>query len=256
MKHFRWIELIDGDRSRGGRHNNGLSHLQVHDRHSLDRHSVTALGNQAHDVFFVDGSIGTCSSGDGQLVTAAGWRLRTGGFPRGIAYGAERILVGISPRASRARRHMQSPVVRVFTRAWQRVTDVVLPGAGMVLAIAPLPERTGSVGLEIWPDAIVCDLRRSGMRDGGPYEVADGDHAHALVVSEWHEPGKAHRWTAARQARMTVVVNPGDTSLAVSATATTRAPTGPRCTSTGGWSARSAGRARQRCTSGSPFPKA
>lgn len=217
VNHFNSIAPIDDGRVVVVAHNNGLSHLQVHDRRSLELLSVAPLGNQAHDVFFVDGSIGTCSSGDGQLISAAGWQLRTGGFPRGVAYGTDRTLVGVSPRASRTERHMQSPLVRVFTRSWVRVADVVLPGAGMVLAIARMPARTRPVGLPAWPNAVVSAVRGSPIRDGDAYDVADGACS-ALVASEWHEAREAHRWTAARHARMAIVVNPGDTTLAVSAT--------------------------------------
>jgi hypothetical protein len=212
VNHFNTI-VPDGDRICLLAHNNGPSHLLFYGRASLELYSVLELGREAHDIFPAGGGVGTCSSADGLLVASTGWALRTGAFPRGIAYDDEGILVGLSQVAPRSIRHEMSGIVRRFTPQWHYAADYVLPGVGMVLAILPLPlDLSACAALEPF-EAPCFRGEYNPLEPGNVYRVGGGGNA--VFAPEWHAGAETHRWTAARESRMTVVVNPGETTLAI-----------------------------------------
>ncbi len=209
VHHFNTI-VLDGERIGLLAHNNGPSHLLFYDRASLELCSVLQLGVQAHDIFQAGGGVATCSSAEGLLLSSAGWVLRTGAFPRGVAYGHDDILVGLSQVAPRSDRHKTSAIVRCFTPQWHHAADYILPGVGMVLAILPLRDASASATLE--PFLVKCS--RGAYNSLEPGNVYAGGSA--AFAPEWHSGEPTHRWTGAREARMTVVVNPGETTLTIS----------------------------------------
>ena len=221
VNHFNTI-VSDGENVCVLAHNNGPSHLLFYQRSSLELNTVLELGRQAHDIFPADGGIGTCSSVEGMLVASTGWKLRTGAFPRGVAYGGDAILVGLSQMAQRSLRHEMSGVVRRFTPQWHYAADYVLPGVGMVLAILPI-DIEGSV-LATWePFAADCFYGEyNPLEPGNLYRVAENESA--IFAPEWHMSEKTYRWTAARKARMTIVVNPGETVLTITASSSFPGP--------------------------------
>jgi hypothetical protein len=214
VNHFNTI-VSDGENVCVLAHNNGPSHLLFYERSSLELDAVLELGCQAHDIFAADGGVATCSSADGMLVASTGWKLRTGAFPRGVAFGPDSILVGLSQMAQRSLRHEMSGIVRRFTPQWHHAADYVLPGVGMVLAILPMELDVSA--LAAWePFAADCFYGEyNPLEPGNVYRV--GENGNAVFAPEWHMGEKTHRWTAARKARMTIVVNPGERVLAITA---------------------------------------
>jgi hypothetical protein len=214
VNHFNTI-ATDGDRIVLLAHNNGPSHLLFYDRSSLQLRSVLELGRQAHDIFPAAGGIGTCSSAQGLLVGSTGWTLRTGAFPRGMARGADDILVGISQVSPRVVRHEMQGVVRRFTTRWHYRSDYALPGVGMILAIQPVdlePDLLAS--LEPFPAHCCCGEYNS-VEPGNVYRMAGSENG--VHGPEWHPGEETFRWTAALESRLKVVVNPGETALLISA---------------------------------------
>jgi hypothetical protein len=181
----------------------------------LDLTAVLKLGDQAHDIFPVDGGIGTCSSADGLLAADTGWKLRTGAFPRGFAYRHDAILVGLSQVARRSDRHEMSGIARRFTPKWHHVADYVLPSVGMVLAI--LPVDLDASAMAAWEpfEADSFYGAYNPLEPGNIYRVGENDDA--VFTPEWHMGENTHRWTGARSSRMTIVVNPGESVLVITA---------------------------------------
>jgi hypothetical protein len=231
----KWYPAVDpGDRDRdvhhfntiavaGGRigvlaHNNGPSQLFFYDKNSLELCSVLALGCQAHDIFPHARGLATCSSGDGVLLDDAGWVLRVGGFPRGIAFDDDCILVGVSSVASRSTRRDMSGVVRRFMPDWTHVADYVLNRVGMVLAIHRLARQSASIS-HLAPFSDTERFVRTYNRNepGNVYAPGIAGSRSGVVGPEWHAAEGTRRWTAARDARMAIVVNPGETQVSVTA---------------------------------------
>ena len=216
VHHFNTIAEIDA-RLVLLAHNWGNSQVRFYDYSSLELEEVRSLGLQAHNLFFVDGSLATCSSGEGLLVSESGWRIRTGSFPRGFADDGQVKVVGLSRNASRDQRSVVDGVVRIFDDAWRFETDYVLSGVGMILDILPVSVDQGALlGLDRWT---YLDI------DDGDYGVGDpsdcyipGDQRHDQSGwLEWHPGEGTHRWTAARDASMQVIINPGEQFLTVRA---------------------------------------
>jgi hypothetical protein len=122
--------------------------------------------------------------------------------------------VGLSQVVQRSVRHETSGIVRRFTPQWHYVSDYVLPGVGMVLAILPIDLDLGDVPLEPFEAHSYCGDYNP-LEPGNVYHVSRGRSA--VFPPEWHAGEETHRWTAARESRMTVVVNPGETTLVIRA---------------------------------------
>jgi len=210
--HFNTIEKI-GKQLVLLAHNWGKSHVRFYDYPSLELDSIRPLGLQAHNLFLVDGSITTCSSAEGMLVSDSGWRLRTGSFPRGYAADSQLKVVGLSRNTTRDQRSAADGVVRIFDEAWRFETDYVLRGAGMILDILPFPVDDGALRvLDRWTRLSIGD----GDSEQG-YTPGDPRHSPTNDWLEWHEGEGKHRWTAARHAGMDVIVNPGEHFMTVRA---------------------------------------
>ena len=216
VHHFNTIAEIDGQLVLLA-HNWGSSHVRFYDYSSLELESVRPLGLQAHNLFFVDGSLATCSSGEGLLVSESGWRIRTGAFPRGFASDAQVRVVGLSRNASRDQRPVVDGVVRIFDGAWRFETDYVLSGVGMILDILPVSVDHGALlGLDRWTHLDMND-GDYGVGDPGDCYIP-GDQRHdPNGWLEWHPGEGTHCWTAARDAGMEVIINPGEQFLTVRA---------------------------------------
>lgn len=207
-----------GDRICVVAHNNGPSHLLFYASPSLELCRAVALGSCAHDAFPVgaDG-IGTCSSGEGVLVSNTGWTLRTGGFPRGIAFGQDSVLLGISQLAPSAMRHQAASILRRFTPRWHQIADYDLGRVGMILAILPVNVDPNTVAsLEPWFEVQRFIGIYSDREPGNIYRIGEQDGSD-VFRPEWHLYEGTHGWTAAREARATVVINPGETKIIVKA---------------------------------------
>jgi len=149
VNHFNTIIKI-GDQVGLLAHNWGPSQILFFRYPLLELDSVRPLGVQAHNIFWIDGSLATCSSAEGCLLAESGWQLRTGGFPRGFAAGDRRRLVGISLNASREYRNAADGIIRVFDEDWRFQADYVLRGVGMILDILPYCCNIPAKDLECW----------------------------------------------------------------------------------------------------------
>jgi hypothetical protein len=214
VHHYNTIAKI-GDRIVLLAHNLGRSHVVSYRYPSLELDRVRPLGLHAHNVFAVGGSLATCSSGEGLLMSESGWRLRTGGFPRGFAATDDVKLVGISRNASRDERSDVDGVIRVFDDAWRFQMDYVLRGVGMILDILPVSiEDAVLLGLDPWPHTEIYPGRYN-PEDPGDCYFPGQQHDDASGWFEWHAAEGTHRWTAACDAGMTVIINPGENFLTV-----------------------------------------
>lgn len=98
------------------------------------------LGQQAHNMWRQpDGELCTCSSIEGMLLGEHGWRLETGGFPRGVAKISDGWVVGISELKERKARDFSDARLRFYDSNWETTGEFTLPGVGMVLDILPIP---------------------------------------------------------------------------------------------------------------------
>lgn len=101
------------------------------------------LGQQAHNIWRQDnGELCTCSSIEGALLGEHGWRLNTGGFPRGIARTAHGWVVGISELKERSARDFSDARLKFYDPGWQQVEELSLPRVGMVLDLMLVPRTT------------------------------------------------------------------------------------------------------------------
>lgn len=217
VNHFNTIAVHD-NRIILLAHNNGPSQLFFYDPSSLDLCRVIQLGQQAHDIFQAGGEFAVCSSAEGLLVSTSGWTLRTGGFPRGVDLTGDSILVGISTLADRANRHQMSSVLRRYTSSWIHTRDYLLEGVGMVLDILPIEIDDGSsAALEPFLGVRRFPGTYNDVAPGNVYLPGVDDRRCGVFAPEWHGPEGAHRWTASLDARMNIVVNPGESSIFITA---------------------------------------
>jgi hypothetical protein len=197
-------------------HNHGRSTLFLFDRESLELCSTRMLGVQAHDIFRILGNVATCSSAEGTIVSEDGWVLRTGGFPRGIDYAGESIFVGISHVTKREQRHDAPGIIRQFDRAWKFKADYLLYGVGMVLAIKSFEGSEINMSqLKSFENYIKFDYEYNNLSPGNAYDPGSNGVRAGVEEQEWHSGEDTHRWTAAREARMSIVINAGEKHLKV-----------------------------------------
>ena len=99
------------------------------------------LGQQAHNIWRqADGELCTCSSIEGCPLGSNGWRLDTGGFPRGVVQAADGWVVGISELKERSERDFSDARLRFYDTHWRLTDELLLPGVGMVLDIMAIPQ--------------------------------------------------------------------------------------------------------------------
>ena len=213
VNHFNTVAMVDG-RLCVVAHNFGQSQLLFYEYPSLQLISSVALGAEAHDVFQIHGQLATCDSAHGVLVSMDGTQIRTGGFPRGVCITENEILVGISMTTQRSQRHLMSGIIRHYNTEWVFQTDYVLEEAGMILAVQQLPDYNPS-HLPSWPHVKKFCRSYNDRDPGSIYQPGNSDAN--LMVSEWHQMEGDGRWTAAKNAHMTVLRNPGEDHLMIEA---------------------------------------
>ena len=215
VNHFNSIALIEG-RVWLVAHNFGASHLLCYDYPSLELRKVHQVGHQAHDIFPLDGALATCNSQFGSLQSMAGREVRTGSFPRGIAFEQGAIVLGLSMYASRADRAQADGVLRVFRNDWQHEADYRLAQVGMILAIHPLGERSDWPShLEVWGSWEAFKNSYNPDAPGNVYKPGSGRIDQCLTPGEWHGAEGTSRWTAALESSLAVTVNAAETSLSI-----------------------------------------
>jgi hypothetical protein len=197
-------------------HHFGPSELLFYDSVTRQLNSAVSMGAESHDVFLFEDALATCSSSDGWCINASGKRLRTGNFPRGVATTPEGHLLGISLCCDRGQRASQNGILRWYTPDWRFRADYVLPRVGMVLDIMEVEEQEyGWQALENWPDVEVTSGEYNRVAPGNHYTPAAFAACAGSHALEWHAAEDTHCWMAARQATLSILVNPGETRLSV-----------------------------------------
>lgn len=121
-------------------HNKGPSEMLQFNIRSRELESRTSLGLQAHNLWRENGNLYTCSSGEGAIVGTDGFRVETGGFPRGVAFGNGLRCVGVSELAERKARDLTTARIAVFDSDWTHISEIQLPEEGLILDIKILDE--------------------------------------------------------------------------------------------------------------------
>lgn len=132
VHHFNTVRFLDGEGALIA-HNFGHSQVLFFDVDTLEIIRRQQLGYYAHGLWRENGELKTCSSGQGLLVGDRGFRLGTGGYPRGVAFSRDHAYVGVSQTAERHTRDFTCSAVHVYTRDWKSVKSIRLPPSGMVL---------------------------------------------------------------------------------------------------------------------------
>ncbi len=124
-------------------HNRGPSELMAF---SLDERRLmerVALGACGHNIWRENGELFSCSSAESTVVSERGFRLETGGFPRGVAFDAASRCVGVSALAERKARDLNTGKLQVYSREWAPRHAIELADEGLVLDLMILPQGFG-----------------------------------------------------------------------------------------------------------------
>lgn len=100
--------------------------------------SRATLGAQAHNVWFEDEVMFTCSSGEGSVRSSDRTVLELGSFPRGFAQANGTRFFGISEKAERQERDFTNSKIAVVNEYWEVEKLISLPGEGLVLDLLHL----------------------------------------------------------------------------------------------------------------------
>jgi streptogramin lyase len=139
VNHFNSLAFVEG-RLCVVAHNFGASELLRFDPATRELVSREPFGVQAHNIRVRPrGHLMTCSSAEGALVGTDGWRVETGGFPRGLLFEEGRCYVGISEIAERKDRDLTAPRILAFDPHWRLAGTIELPGEGLLLDLQPYP---------------------------------------------------------------------------------------------------------------------
>jgi hypothetical protein len=215
VHHFNTVRFIDG-RVCLLAHHFGPSEILFYTYPSLQLDSVTSLGHMAHDVLLYDNALATCSSADGWIVNTRGQRLRTGNFPRGIAATAEGKLLGISMHAPSDKRQEQDGILRWYTPDWRFQSDYLLPRVGMVLDILEIGDRHRDWNaVELWPHAEITHGKFNRLAPGNIYAPDSFASSTGSAALQWHGSEGTHSWMAAREAALSILINPDETHLQI-----------------------------------------
>lgn len=138
VNHFNSLAVVDGQLCIIA-HNFGASELLRFDPETRALLSREPFGVQSHNIRELPGvGLVTCSSAEGALAGTDGWRVETGGFPRGLLLEGDANYVGISEIAERKDRDLSTGRILVFDPGWQLAGEIALAGEGLVLDLQPL----------------------------------------------------------------------------------------------------------------------
>jgi hypothetical protein len=213
VHHFNTIRFIGGQVCLVA-HRFGPSEVMFYSYPSLQLDSAVPFGVMSHDLFRFDNALATCSSDDGWLVNRCGNRLRTGNFPRGVATTTNGNLIGISMHGPGNQRQFQDGVLRWYASDWRFRADYMLPGVGMVLDVLDMDgEEWSWESVEPWLSAEVTQGEYNRVAPGNLYLPDSFSSCTKGAPLYWHASEKTHRWMAARNAELPIVINPGETRL-------------------------------------------
>lgn len=134
VNHFNTLSVF-GDELCVVAHNKGPSELLFFSLPSLMLLRSISLGNQAHNVWKYRNEWLTCSSGEGMVKGSEGFELITGGFPRGVAFTEQEIIIGVSEIAERKDRDFTTSEILVFDYLWKPKRKIRLLHQGLLLDV-------------------------------------------------------------------------------------------------------------------------
>lgn len=138
VHHFNSL-MIDDGRAWVLAHNWGSSELLSFSRPDMALTRRIGIGMDAHNIRRHDGQLIICSSRDGLVLGTRGFKLDTGGWPRGIVCDGDARCVGVSALAERSGRDLAAGRLLVFDVLWALTKEIGLPSEGMVLDLLRLP---------------------------------------------------------------------------------------------------------------------
>ncbi len=118
--------------------NKGASDLLFFDADSLQLLQRMPMGIHAHNAWRNEDEWLTCSSGEGKIIGSKGFALTTGRFPRGVAFGSDEIIVGLSEMAERNERDFTDAALNIYTANWEFKKTITFPKYGLFLDVMPL----------------------------------------------------------------------------------------------------------------------
>ena len=114
-------------------HNLGLSAIEIYCSLTRKLIKVIKMGFKAHNIFWHEGQIATCSSGDGRIISQQETFAQVDGFPRGIVATENKYYVGVSDKTNRANRSKTDSFVEVFnSKNWRSLEKIYLGPFGQV----------------------------------------------------------------------------------------------------------------------------
>lgn len=93
------------------------------------------MGSHAHNIWKKGEELFTCSSGEGKIISDAGFELQIGSFPRGYQHVEGARYVGINEYAERKDRDWTESHILIFDDDWRELGRLDLPDEGMILDI-------------------------------------------------------------------------------------------------------------------------
>ena len=104
----------------------------------LDRFQI---GKQAHNIWFDEGKMRVCSSGEGRIVGVDNFVLETGGFPRGYATDGRHRVIGVSETVERPARDNSIVTLLHMDRDYRTIERFIFPDEGMVLDLLCIDDK-------------------------------------------------------------------------------------------------------------------
>src|ERR1700733_7087510 len=104
----------------------------------LDRFQI---GKQAHNIWFDEGKMRVCSSGEGRIVGVDNFVLKTGGFPRGYATDGRHRVIGVSETVERPARDNSIVTLLHMDRDYRTIERFIFPDEGMVLDLLWIDDK-------------------------------------------------------------------------------------------------------------------
>lgn len=205
VHHFNTLR-VDGDRLQVLAHNHGRSEIWEFDRATRRLLGRVAIGEQAHNIVDIDGTLHVCDSRNGRIVTTTGGAIATGQFPRGLVVDGDVIAVGLSENTTRDRRPTATAQVRFLDRRWRRITDLRLPGQGVTMELLVLDAGFDFDALPTLDEAEWHDAATEIDLAGGAAQ-RDLMRGH-LVQPGWLLDSSGPAWTTEKFARLSFAADP------------------------------------------------
>ena len=122
-------------------HNKGRSQIYRLQSGDLSILDVWDIGIHAHDIWFDNGSLRLCSSGESAVVGPDGFRQHVGGFPRGHISNGEHHVIGITQHNKKSERDRSSGLILMTNHKYETISVLNINAFGMILDILELSDE-------------------------------------------------------------------------------------------------------------------